>query len=83
MSVRIYWEVHNPEGKRLSKATSFFVDAMCRVGCSLPVLLTEENIPVLRGMAAVTEMNPDGSNVYYDLIELIKEYKTIRLTAEY
>lgn len=81
MSATINWERINTNPKYLKKvaAPSSFMEAMERLGYSLPCTVDQSTIPNLAGMAALAGEN----SVYQELIELIDEHGAIRLWATY
>lgn len=82
MSAAIIWEPVDSKRRRLRVgAPSAFLAKMERAfGDTMPMTLSEEKLPMLRGMAAMV----DGEeNPYQELIDIIESNGAIRLRAEY
>ncbi len=81
MSASILWEPVNISPDHIScYAPSAFMAAMERAGMGLPCTLNETHIPILRGMAAASDAEP---NPYKQIIDLLLNRGSIRLWAEY
>lgn len=80
MSATIHYRViaeADPYLKTVGSASSL-IDALERAFGSFPCKLSEEHIPVLRGMAAVSFKQPCN-----EIIEIIENFGEIELYATY
>jgi len=82
MAMDIMWRPTDHNDKRLDvPAPSSFIDVMAEAGFRLPCTLTDDDLPILRAMAAVYGRNPDLPNPYYELVDHIVAHTSIDLTV--
>jgi hypothetical protein len=80
MSIDIMWRPTDNTDKQLDvPAPSMFTDVMAEAGFRLPCTLTDDDLPILRGMAAVYGRNDSTPNPYTELVDLIVEHNSIDL----
>jgi hypothetical protein len=81
MSANIYWKAVEPtRGTRLSSwAPSAFIASVEKAFGSLPTVLTEADVPTLKGMAAMCV--DAGGNPYEELIEAIETSGAVEIWA--
>lgn len=82
MSASIMYRQVNPEkGQYLGVGSpQQFMRTMESGFGSFPCVLTEESIPILKGMAATVS---DEDNVFEEIIELLQQIGSIELWPEY
>jgi hypothetical protein len=80
MSIDIMWRPTDHAHKRLDvPAPSSFIDVMAEAGFRLPCTLDDNDLDILRAMAAVFGRNADTPNPYTDLVNLIIAHDSIDL----
>lgn len=84
MSATICWRPSAKNDKQLRVgAPSSFIETMKAAGLGFPCTVTEKDVPVLRGMAAVYGRNDQNPNPFVELIELIEKHDSVELSAVY
>lgn len=83
MGANIYFHQMKPvDGQSIScHAPSSFIASMERAFGEFPCVLDSENVPVLKGMAAMS--HDGGGNPYQEIIDAIDKYGTIKVYAEW
>lgn len=84
MSAAICWRPSAKHDKHLRVgAPSSFMETMKNAELGFPCTVSEKDIPVLRGMAAVYGRNYQNPNPFVELIELIEKHDSVELWAVY